>query len=585
MGKVLLLNVHRMIYDLVDMDPDPQGLLALASFLEIKGYDSLVYHGEPSEARKFISHQSKEDPILAVGFYCDFENQTEVAALSKEISKQYQVPVILGGPQVKGFNAEYLLESQCLLGISGEGEIPLWQVLDCLYRNGGDWREVQGIVFIDDSGHFVNNSDGLLIEDADELPMPAYHRWVNKPSRVRASIMTGRGCPFRCAFCHEGATTRTVRLRSVDNVLHELERLLDNEPDIRYVVFVDDTFTITPKRVKQFCEAIKKMREKRDFVWFCEGHVKLLHRWPEMMDDMASAGMIRLQTGIESGVQRVLDAYGKQTTIQTIEEVVKYAYQAGLHQLAGFFITGGPFEDQEIVQENKAFCERLLELAPGMIELGPSPLMPYPGTVIASCPQKYGISLVDAQGTTTFSDYPVTATAALTREQIAAAQQELIRHGIVTMRRLFKEGKVPHERILNIFNDLSYHATSTWHTAVFKVVPFVQGYYTLMAQGAVRRSADIAPTDLDGWRPQRILELWHDVDFSAGFPMIGKEVLSPLEFQLLLYSTGKLRLHQVIDQVYQEFAARFSDRNDFRQTALSLFKKFEERYWLAYAPL
>ena len=63
-----------------------------------------------------------------------------------------------------------------------------------------------------------------------EDKMPLFARFIDEncylvPNKrsYELSIMTGRGCPFHCAFCHEGHHTKKVRFRSVENVLEEIE--------------------------------------------------------------------------------------------------------------------------------------------------------------------------------------------------------------------------------------------------------------------------------------------------------------------------------------------------------------------------
>ena len=584
-GSILLFNVHRITYDSLKMVTEPGSLLGLAAFLEQHGWKTQVFQGEPSRARNFLSAEMDKNPVLAVGFYCDFENPVEVRQMSRWATEEFGIPVVLGGPQVGGFDADFLRESGCLAAVLGEGEIPLLRLLGCLFRTGAPWKGIEGLVYRDETGQLVRNPPGALLSNLDELPLPAIHRWVNKPFRTKAHILTGRGCPFNCAFCHEGSLSRPVRLRGVPHVLAELDALLAKEPDLKYIAFADDTFITSPRRVREFCRGIAERRQTRNFVWYCEGHVKYLSRWPEILPDMVEAGMVRLQTGIESGLQEVLDIYNKKTTLEEIERVVASAAAAGVHQLVGFFITGGAFENKETLEHNKAFSERLIELAPGVVELGPSPLMPYPDTDIARNPSKYGIRFLDPDGLTTLSDYPVNETETMSREQIAMAQQELVQHVIRCMRQAYTDGKIPHERILHCFQDLTYGAVSLWHTAVYSVLPFVRGYYTLLARGAVRRSQDIPESELDGWRPQRIMEMWHDMDFTPGYPRIGRQVLSPLEFELLLYSTGKLRLREVRNRVYPRFADNFSTRAEFDSLVDAILQRFEAECWLAYAPL
>ncbi|HOT75811.1 MAG TPA: radical SAM protein [Candidatus Wallbacteria bacterium] len=583
-GKVLLLNIHRFNYDLMQITNESPGILYLAGYLESRGYDALVFQGEPSAALDFIENEVKKSKILAAGFYCDYENTIEVFEMSALISEKYKTPVILGGPQVSGFDARYILGSGCLAAVYGEGELTLFGLLECLYNGAGDWKKLPGIIFAGDSGALVKNEPGPVIENLDELPLPAFHRWVNKPECNSVYIQTGRGCPFSCEFCYEGSLKRKVRLRSVSRVIEHIESALASEPGLNYIAFADDTLIMSRERVSELCAGLSELRKKRNFVWFCEGHMRQLIKYPGLMAEMTRAGMIKMQVGIESGSQKVLDAYGKKITTAEIETVVKAAAAEGVHQMIGFFITGGPFESREIIEENKKFAEKLLNMAPGVIILGVSPLMAYPSTGISRCPEKFGIEILDPAGLTVFSDFPVTKTAALSREEIAAGQNELIQHILDTMMKIFKEGRVPHEAIINCFRDFNYGAQSVWYLSIYNVLPFLKGYYTLMSRNAVKRSQDIAPDEIMGWRPQRIMEMWHDVDFSQGYPAVGKDVLSPLEFELLLYSTGKMTLKQLIEKAQEKFGRMFDCEADFQAEAMNILKTFEKKYWLAYAP-
>lgn len=322
-GKILLLNIHRFTYDLMSITNESPGILYLAGYLESRGYDPLVFQGEPSGALNLISAHIKESKILAVGLYCDYENTVEVFELSAHISKQYKIPVILGGPQVSGFDAEYIRESGCLAAVYGEGELTLLALLECLYNGAGDWKKLAGIIYAGETGQLVKNEAGPIIENLDDLPLPAFHRWVNKPEFKSVYIQTGRGCPFSCAFCHEGSLKRKVRLKSIDKVVGHIESLLASEPALNYIVFADDTLIMSRERVSKLCAGLSELRKKRDFVWFCEGHMRQLIKYPGLLAEMTRAGMIKMQVGIESGSQMVLDTYGKKTTTAEIEEVVK----------------------------------------------------------------------------------------------------------------------------------------------------------------------------------------------------------------------------------------------------------------------
>ncbi|MEX3922380.1 radical SAM protein, partial [Paraburkholderia sp. BR10872] len=59
------------------------------------------------------------------------------------------------------------------------------------------------------------------------------------------SIYTGRGCKSRCTFClwPQTVSGHVYRTRSVENVLEEAKWIRENMPEVKELMFDDDTFT------------------------------------------------------------------------------------------------------------------------------------------------------------------------------------------------------------------------------------------------------------------------------------------------------------------------------------------------------
>src|SRR5690606_18858186 len=102
-----------------------------------------------------------------------------------------------------------------------------------------------------------------------------------------------------------------------------------------------------------------------DFKWFCEGRVDIISKHPEIAQAMQEAGLIRLQIGVESGNQRILDAYRKGITLEQITECVDICYEADILSVIGNVIIGGAFEDNETIQNTIEFVCKLMARAPG----------------------------------------------------------------------------------------------------------------------------------------------------------------------------------------------------------------------------
>ena len=66
-----------------------------------------------------------------------------------------------------------------------------------------------------------------------------------------------------------------------------------------------------------------------------------------MLESMAKAGLAKVNIGIESVVQRILDmAYQKQITRKQVDDVVRWCRQIGL-KVQGYFIIGTPIETKD----------------------------------------------------------------------------------------------------------------------------------------------------------------------------------------------------------------------------------------------
>lgn len=72
---------------------------------------------------------------------------------------------------------------------------------------------------------------------------------------------------------------------------------------------------------------------------------------------MIDSGLGRLQIGIESGNEKILNCYNKSLSLDDIRETVQVCFEEGLLSLVGNFIIGGPFETLETLDKSLAFAK------------------------------------------------------------------------------------------------------------------------------------------------------------------------------------------------------------------------------------
>jgi anaerobic magnesium-protoporphyrin IX monomethyl ester cyclase len=139
----------------------------------------------------------------------------------------------------------------------------------------------------------------------------------------------------------------------VENIIEELH-LLASE-GYKQFLFVDDNFTLNPKRVVKICQRMRK--EKLDVEWFAEGRVDQCPY--DMLREMAKANCRMIYFGIENASQKVLDYYDKRTTPEQAEVAVRNARKAGVDVIVTSFILGAPNETRQEIQNTLKFAQKL----------------------------------------------------------------------------------------------------------------------------------------------------------------------------------------------------------------------------------
>jgi radical SAM superfamily enzyme YgiQ (UPF0313 family) len=584
-SRIMLIYTQRPgsgnLYQLTE----PLGLNSLAAFVEPKGYEARVFSGPVNQAITAVEHELNQNGLSAIGLYCDYENRSVVESFCRMAKKNWGLRIFVGGPQAIVLGKSFLKTSMCDAVVRGEGEYPLFELLEFFNHGRGRKDKIAGVSYLTDKDRMITIAPGAPIPDLDQLPIRNPRKdQDSRRSKGSLSLLTGRGCPFRCAFCYEGSVPGKVRLRSVDHVMAEIRQALRYNPGIKFIWFADDTFTLDPNRVESFCREISKLRKEYNLVWFCECHPSTMVKWPHMLPMMLEAGLVRMQIGIESGSDRVLRLYRKKATLEQIEFVADLCMKAGLPHLAGNVIIGGASETHGTFNESKHFATRLLELGPGMVDITSTFFLPLPKTAISCNPIDFGLHIIDEDSITSRGDVAVAETQQLSRLEITAMRLEFTAHINETMGRLHKEGQIPGQRILNEFNlKHNYGLHSDWYSFVYAADDVCKGYYSHMARGVINEIGEIPRDVLWEYIPHRSLELWKCIDTETQRPRLEGRNLSPLEFEILSLCDGTLKLSQVADTAYTVFKEDHADHGAFMSAVMKLIIKFEARHWVGFA--
>jgi radical SAM superfamily enzyme YgiQ (UPF0313 family) len=273
------------------------------------------------------------------------------------------VLALVGGPHVSG-DPQWSLEAipHADYGFVGEAEIGLPRFLRTVGRKGygedcGSLESIPGLARRKNGQVVVNPP--LIHDRIDDFGIPCWDLMqpatypdetfgVFVRSFPTASIITTRGCPYRCTYCGGFAVTgRRLRKRSTALVIEEM-RLLRDQFKVRDITIVDDNFTMDRDYAASICQAM--LDGRLGVSWSCPNGVRVDSLNVELLRLMERSGCYSIALGIESGSQRILDSMGKKLNLTTVREKVRLIRSATHIKMTGFFMIGYPDETRNDIE-------------------------------------------------------------------------------------------------------------------------------------------------------------------------------------------------------------------------------------------
>ncbi|HHY43135.1 MAG TPA: radical SAM protein [Thermoanaerobacterales bacterium] len=348
----------------------------LDKYYQIKLVDAPAWNWDKKDVLKDIE-KFKPELIIIDSSFPSLNNDVKIA---EYIKGNYNSKIVLVGPPGSQFPDKILQSPGVDIVTRYEYDFTLKELAEKL-DSSQDISSVKGISY-KENGKIIHNPEREFStsEDLEKIPFVSkiYKKYLNIEDYFLGSslypevqIFTGRGCPFQCTFCSWPQTLmgRKYRVRSIENVLDELEWIEKNLPQVKEVFFEDDTFTVDRQRVRDFCDAYIE-RDLR-VTWACNARVGLDY---ETMRKMKGANCRLLITGFESGNNEILSNIKKGITVENIRQFSKDVRRAGL-LLHGDFIIGLPGETYETVKKTRRLIN---EIKPEILQV--SVASPFPGT-------------------------------------------------------------------------------------------------------------------------------------------------------------------------------------------------------------
>lgn len=359
------------------------GAACLAAYLREQGHqvEGLRIGPEMSIAEIVGEIQRREPGLIAMSLTS--RQWIRGRQVAEGVRRQAAVPIVAGGLHPT-FSPEQVLDCDAFDYVClGEGELALAELVDRLESGAALVDEDDGI----DNLWLRGRPRPRLrspFSPVDDLPFMARDLLDEKYGVVH--MTTQRGCPFPCTYCaagqfHQlyGANSAYGRRRSHESVLAELANIRE-QGELNYVIFLDDTFTIFPTWVAQFCE-----RYGREVGVPFSIHARADTVDAAMIDSLAAAGCRHIVYGVESGSYRLRKEVMKRPiTNQQMIDVVELTKRSGIITTANYML-GLPLETPDDLEQTFALHAQL-----DPDDFGYFVFYPFPGTALFHLCQERG---------------------------------------------------------------------------------------------------------------------------------------------------------------------------------------------------
>ncbi|SFN30236.1 B12 binding domain-containing protein [Formivibrio citricus] len=284
--------------------------------------------------------------------------------LTKSIKSELSIPIIWGGAHVNVMPGECLRHADMVC--VGEGEEAFLDLLNSISRNGEPDTSIKNIWFNTPDG-IIKNEIRPLEENLDKYPYPDFdfeNQFVMNATGLEPigekhfsdeySIITSRGCPYRCKYCYNSyrwkqyeGKGRYLRTRSIENVIDELEIAKKLFPKLKKINFWDDSFVA--RKTEDFVKFKNLYLEKINLPFFA-----LIEPMAFKFDKikiLKECGLCSLQVGIQSGSERVnRDVYNRAVPNVKNIEVARQINSLGI-DVTYDLIFNNPYEFKSDIKE------------------------------------------------------------------------------------------------------------------------------------------------------------------------------------------------------------------------------------------
>jgi radical SAM superfamily enzyme YgiQ (UPF0313 family) len=248
--------------------------------------------------------------------------------------------------------------------VLGEGERPIVEIVEAL-KHERDLAAIPGLAYRQDD-RMVVTARRPIETDIDRFPRPMVPAAASGGDDVPLFLTTSRGCYGHCSFCRSSHFGEAWRPRHPLSVVDEIEAACAK--GITTFEMVDDNFLGPGRRGKQRAVAIAEEIRRRKLSIRFHASCRVNDVDEPTMRALQEAGLISVSLGVESGIQRMLDTFNKNTTVEQNRDALTLLHRLHIPTLA-YVIFFDPYTTLAEARENLNFLQEIRALDTVRFEL------------------------------------------------------------------------------------------------------------------------------------------------------------------------------------------------------------------------
>jgi hypothetical protein len=307
--------IHHLFEAHVREAPDSIALV-LPSTDSVKAEDYYLSYSELNARSNQLAHYLRKNGVCSedvIGIMEDRTAEMVISILAVLKSGGSYLPVDIESPPDRIISI--LRDSKAGMLLTREHIIK-----DIAFTGFQDLQDVNDKVVVTDTRSQIKDLDSLPFPDRGLVNYTKYDQYIGEGCcNGSISILSTRGCPYKCLYCHR-LWPKSHVCRSAQDIFAEVR--LHYDRGYRTFSFLDDIFNLNRRNSELFFELV--IKNKLDIRLLFPNGLRGDILTSDYIDLMSEAGVIQISLALETASPRLQKLIGKNLDIDKLRESLSY---------------------------------------------------------------------------------------------------------------------------------------------------------------------------------------------------------------------------------------------------------------------